>query len=116
MSLVRATALFAALLVLLGCNDALESSAHKQGVSREDARDIIRQLRAEKHPHVIYAFSRVPSGILYVSTDVGDFLVEGGRPNWRFTDFFLEQPRHTSNHALQPTAGREENYKGEIRK
>jgi hypothetical protein len=61
MTLVRSIALVAAMWVMLGCGDTVEDSARRQGISREDARDIIRSLRAEKHPHAIYQFDRVPS-------------------------------------------------------
>jgi hypothetical protein len=86
MILVRSIALVAAMWVMLGCGDTVEDSARRQGISREDARDIIRSLRAEKHPHAIYQFDRVPSGILLVHTDIGDFLVERSAGKWEFTE------------------------------
>ena len=95
----------AAMCLVVGCGDAIERSAREWKIPREDARDIIRSLRAEKHPHVIYRFSRTPTGIIYASTGVGDFLVEGTRGKWKFTELvFYSSPRHTSNQAQKRIA------------
>jgi len=85
MARVRYTALITAALLLCAC-DRAEQSARRIGLSREDARDIVQRLRAEKHPHVIYQFQRTPNGKIIVVTDIADFRVEGSSGKWTFTE------------------------------
>jgi len=67
--------------LLTGCG-TIEDNAWLNGVSREEAMDIARAVRAQKGAHDIDKYERQPDGSILVYTDVGDFA--GRRVNGRW--------------------------------
>jgi hypothetical protein len=86
---MRHTTLLAVASLIFAC-DSVEDNARRLGISREDARHISHDLRAEKHAHAIYQFERAPNqGPIIVHTDIGSFVVERNGEKWEFTEVLI---------------------------
>jgi hypothetical protein len=70
--------------VLAGC--VSPDDARVTGVSREQAADISRAVRAEKHAHQIYRCTRWPDGVIIIQTDVGNYSVRRVGHKWEFAE------------------------------
>jgi hypothetical protein len=55
-------------------------------VSPDQAADISRAVRAQKHAHQIYRCTRWPDGMIIVQTDVGDYSARRVGDKWEFTE------------------------------
>jgi hypothetical protein len=56
------------------------------GVSREEAAEISRAIRAQKHAQQIYRCARWPDGTIIIETDVGDYSARRARARWEFAE------------------------------
>jgi hypothetical protein len=61
----------------------------RTGVSRDQAADISRAVRAQKHAHQIYRCTRWPDGMIIIQTDVGDYSARRVGDKWEFIEMVI---------------------------
>ena len=96
MSVVRTGAGLLCAALLSGCG-TIENNAWTNGVSREDALDLSRAVRAQKHAHEIYSYLREADASVRVSTDVGTFDARRTGGRWVFSEVIIVS--HAAWHA-----------------
>lgn len=81
-----------AAVVLASCS-AVEQGPSIEGVSREEAADIDRAVRAEKHAQRVDSIDRWPDGGITVETDAGDFKARRVGKRWKFDEVIITGKR-----------------------
>ena len=73
---------------LVSCS-TVEHGPSVEGVSREEAADIDRAVRAEKHAQKVESIHRWPNGGIIVETDTGDFEARRVGKQWKFDEVII---------------------------
>jgi hypothetical protein len=74
--------------VVSSCS-TVERGPSIEGVSHEEAADIDRAVRAEKHAQNVESIHRWPSGSVIVETDAGDFEARRVGKRWKFEEVII---------------------------
>jgi hypothetical protein len=74
--------------VLTSCS-TVEHDPSIEGVSHEEAADIDRAVRAEKHAQKVESIHRWPNGGIIVETDAGDFEARPVGKRWKFDEVII---------------------------
>ncbi len=92
MRVIGSTLRVIALIALASCS-IVDHGPSVDGVSQQDATDIDRAVRVEKHAQKVERISRWPDGHITVETDAGDFEVRRSGKRWKFDEVIITGKR-----------------------